>query len=271
LSANDLSPVRHVFSLGPQFEKIVAAFTTRHLGKAGTPSGSLNTGLHTGDDPVSVLANRKLVFDTLGLDSASFTAGKQVHGDEIRLVTSEQRGRGAVEYEDAIPATDALITDVPGLPIGVFTADCVPVFLYDPIRTAVGIVHAGWRSTVLSIASKTVQRMENEFGSLPSDMWAALGPSIGPCCYEVGRDVFDEFREEFDYGPALFQETDDEKWRLDLWHANQRQLEECGIPEAKIVNHRICSACNADDYFSARKLGAHAGRTLSVIAIKPSP
>ena len=263
-----MSPVRHAFPPEPPFDRIAAAFTTRHLGKAGAPAENLNTGLLEDADPVSVLENRKLVFDALGLDSASFTAAKQVHGDTVCFVTAAERGRGAALHDDAIPATDALITDVPGIPIGVFTADCVPIFLYDPKRAAVGIVHAGWRSTAMSIAAKAVRRMRDEFGSDPSHMRAAFGPSIGPCCYEVGRDVFDEFRGQFEYASSLFRETGNEKWHLDLWLANHRQLEECGIPEETIINNRICSACNADDYCSARKLGSRAGRTLSLIAIK---
>ena len=270
MSANDLNPVRRAFPSGPPFDRIVAAFTTRHPGKAEASSENLNIGLHTGDNPVRVIENRKLVFDALGLDATAFTAAKQVHGDNVRRVTAEQRGKGAASHDDAIPSTDALITDVPGIPIGAFTADCVPVFLYDPVRAAVGIVHAGWRGTVRSIASKAVQRMEEEFGSNPSDMWAAIGPSIGPCCYEVGREVFDEFQERFRYAHLLFQEEAGEKWHLDLWLANRRQLEESGIPEERTINDRICSACNSNHYFSARKLGPRAGRTLSVIAITRS-
>jgi YfiH family protein len=270
LSANDLSPVRHAFPAEPPFDRIVAAFTTRHLGRSGASCENLNTGLHTGDNPVNVLKKRKLVFDALGLDAAAFTAAKQVHGDNVCRVTAEQRGRGAVSHDDAIPSTDALITDVPGVPIGVFTADCVPVFLYDPRRVAVGIVHAGWRSTALSIVSKAARMMEEEFGSDASDIWAAFGPSIGPCCYEVGRDVFDAFRTSFKDSSRLFQKTADEKWHLDLWLANRRQLEECGITGGRTIHSRICSACNADDYFSARRLGPRTGRTLSVIAIRHS-
>ncbi len=260
------SPVRYAFPQKSPFDKIVAAFTTRHLGKISS-SRDLDTGLHTGEDPIRVLENRKMVFGALGLDPNSFTGAQQVHRDNVERVTAKQRGRGALSYKDAIPATDALITNVPGIPIGVFTADCVPIFLYDPERLAVGIVHGGWRSTAACIVQKALQKMRDEFGSDFRDMWAAIGPSIGPCCYEVGQDVFDEFA-KFDYAAALFRNTKKGKWHLDLWLANSRQLQECGVGAEKIIQSRICSACNSSEYFSARKLGHRVGRTLSVIAIK---
>jgi YfiH family protein len=235
--------------------------------KSNLPDEDFNPSLHTGDDPINVLENRRVIFETVGLDSDLFTAAQQVHGNNIVRITESERGRGAHSYADAIPATDALITNLPGVPIGVFTADCVPVFLFDPKQMAVGIAHAGWRSTAKAIARETVERMGAEFNSNPADIWAGVGPSIGACCYEVGRDVFDAFTEK---GALLFRQTKDEKWHLDLWLANRLQLEEAGLAREKIIETRICSACNADEYFSARKLGSRTGRTLSLIAIKPT-
>jgi YfiH family protein len=267
---NDTGPVRQAFPSEPPFDRIVAAFTTRNMRKRNIPSENLNPSLHTGDDPVKVLENRRLIFGTLGLEFESFTAAQQVHGDNVFRVTEKERGRGANSYDDAIPATDALITNVPGIPIGVFTADCVPIFLYDPEQMAVGIVHAGWRSTVKSIAFKAVGKMREEFGSKPADMWAELGPSIGPCCYEVDRDVFDEFSDGFRDASSLFAQTKRNKWHLNLWLANRNQLEESGLRNERINENRICSACNVHEYFSARRSAEGTGRTLSLIAIKPS-
>jgi YfiH family protein len=213
-------------------------------------------------------AFRALADTSEKLDLDSFTAGKQVHGANVCRVTEAERGRGALTHKDAIPCTDALVTNMPGVPIGIFTADCVPVFFYDPKRMVVGLAHAGWRGTIQSIARKTVEKMHGEFGSNPADMWAAIGPSIGQCCYEVGPDVFDGFTESFGYAESLFQKTSEQKWHLDLWLANRRQLEDCGISQTRIIESRICSACNSDEFFSARKHGVRAGRTLSVMAIK---
>ncbi|MBI5118415.1 peptidoglycan editing factor PgeF [Candidatus Poribacteria bacterium] len=268
MSARGTSLVRRAFPEEPPFDRIIAAFTTRRPNDTRAPFGSSNTGLHTGDDPISVLENRRVIFAELGLDPDSLTAAKQVHGENIARVTTSQRGMGALCYDNAIPATDALITDVPNIPLGIFTADCVPVFLYDPAKTAVGVIHAGWRSTVREITFKTVQRMTQEFGANPRDIWAAIGPSIGPCCYEVGEDVLSAFGASFQYASSLFQKTATQKWHLDLWLANFLQLRDCGLQETRIIRLGICSACNCHEYFSARKQGSRTGRTLSLIAIK---
>lgn len=265
--------MRRAFPSGPQFDKIVAVFTTRHVGKGGLSPKNLGEDSDAEYGYDCVPRNRKAAFDALShcgesLDLESFTAAKQVHGDNVCRVTGAERGRGARAHDDAIPATDALITDLPGVPIGIFTADCVPVFLYDPENVAVGLAHAGWRGAAQSIAIKTVEKMREEFGSNPADMWAAIGPSIGPCCYEVGPDVFHEFWEKFHYAAPLFRKTYEQKWHLDLRLANRRQLEDCGLGGERIIESRICSACNAREFHSARKHGARAGRTLSVIAIK---
>lgn len=193
----------------------------------------------------------------------------QTHEKNIVRVTERERGRGSLDYYEGIPATDALVTDLPGAPIGVFTADCVPVFLYDLARPAVGIVHAGWRSTVRSITAGTVQKMIADFGADPGVMHAAIGPSIGQCCYEVGRDVFEQFSGAFGYADSLFRKTAPDKWHLDLWEANRRQLVDSGLRPEHIFIHRLCSACKSQKFFSARKLGPRSGRTLSLIALRP--
>jgi len=282
------TPIRHVFPQGSPFDTIVAAFTTRNARNDSPLSEDLNTGLHTCDDPIAVRENRQVVFGALGLDAESLTVAQQAHGDKVCLVDGRQRGRGALRYEDAIPATDALVTDTPGVSVGVFTADCVPIFLFDPRCVAVGIVHAGWRGAVQGVAAKAVQRMREEFGTNPKDMHAAIGPSIGKCCYDVHQDVYDEFHENFpSYAPSLFeqiagtgnvsapdsngagQEPGQKKWYLDLWLANRLQLEECGLHRECIYEAGICSACNSHEFFSFRKLGPKTGRTLSVISILP--
>jgi len=257
--------VRRAFPSGPHFDKIIAVYTTRHAGRV-EPSGANPGGEHNRN--TAVAAHAALSDEANALDLDSFPAAKQVHGANVFRVTETERGRGARTHADAIPSTDALITDLPGVPIGVFTADCVPMFLYDPARPAVGIAHAGWRGTAQSITRKTVEKMRAEFGSDPAKMWAAIGPSIGQCCYEVGADVFDEFHAAFEYAPSLFTKTSEEKWHLDLWLANRRQLEGCGVDPRRIIESRICSTCNEREFHSARKHGPLAGRTLSVIAIK---
>ena len=270
---NEKYAVKHPFPADPTFEKIVAVFTTRHVGKGGlSPKDRLDVS-SSEQEYDCVPRNRKVVLDALGhceeaLDLDSFTAAKQIHGDNVCRVTEAERGMGARSHDDAVPATDALITNLPGVPVGIFTADCVPVFFYDPANAAVGLAHAGWRGTVDSISRKTVEKMQADFDSRPAEMWAAIGPSIGPCCYEVGLDVFHEFWEKFHYAAPLFRKTYEKKWRLDLRLANRLQLEECGIAADRIIESDICTSCSERDYHSARAHGPAAGRTLSIIAIK---
>jgi hypothetical protein len=252
----------------PPFDAIAAGFTVRHLDRQDGAKGAADKSNQKSE---SAYASdiRKSACSVLDLDASSFTSGVQVHGINVMRVTEPERGRGTSNYYEGIPETDALITDLKGVPIGVFTADCVPVLLYDPIRPAVGIVHAGWRSTVRLITAEAVNMMAAEFNSNPRDLWAAIGPSIGQCCYVVGPDVHKKFSDAFDYAQDLFRNTGNESWHLDLWQANHRQLLSCGVSAQRILAHNICSSCNSEKFFSARKLGPHSGRTLSLIALRP--
>jgi YfiH family protein len=255
LSANDSSFLIAAFPPKTTFRHIAAASTTRTKRK---PDSSENSNAES---------LPKKACDALGVDAASFTSGVQVHGSSVARVTERERGRGALDYYQGIPKTDALVTDVRGVPVGVFTADCVPVFLYDPAGPAIGIVHAGWRSTVQAITATAVEMMVAEFNSNPSEMHGSIGPSIGQCCYEVGLDVYEAFLEAFDYADLLFRETGQEKWHLDLWTANSRQLIDSGLKEEYITNQKLCSFCNSNRFHSARKHGPRAGRILSLIAL----
>ncbi|RJP23763.1 MAG: peptidoglycan editing factor PgeF [Candidatus Abyssobacteria bacterium SURF_5] len=259
---NNPDSIVPAFPSEPPFDRIAAGFTTRQTVKKNPHPHEAEPAAHDAHEL------RRAACEALGLDLHSFTSGKQVHGKNVVLVTESERGRGALDYYRGIPETDALVTDMPGVPIGVFTADCVPVFLYDPATPAVGIVHAGWRSTAKSIVALAVQRMISEFRAGPRNIWAAIGPSIGQCCYEVGRDVYDEFNSAFAYGASLFEKNGARTWRLDLWQANRMQLLETGVPENQIISHDLCTFCNSDRFFSARKHGAHSGRILSLIALR---
>lgn len=179
---------------------------------------------------------------------------KQLHSDRVFRVDRP----GVCDIEG-----DALVTDRPGLFVGVRTADCVPLLFADPVRRAVAAVHAGWRGTVQNIVTRTVGRMREEFGSHPSDLHVAIGPFIGNCCFEVGEDVAALFRE-------LFPERDDldRKTRLDLGEANWRLLLEAGVPSGQVYRAPVCTYCKPALFHSFRREGAAAGRMLSVIGIR---
>ena len=195
---------------------------------------------------------------------------EQVHGEAIQRVGRSDAGRGALSYADSIAKTDALITDEPGLPLLLCFADCTPILLLDPAHRAVGIAHGGWKGTVRRIAAKTVLRMQREFGTRPEDVLAAIGPSIGPCCYEVGPEVERQFQEAFSgHEAALFSHPDAVGGtHLSLWAANRLQLEEIGVLREHIDEARTCTACHHEDFFSYRADGGQTGRLGAVIALR---
>lgn len=231
---------------------IIHGFTARHGGVSGGPYASLNLAFHVGDDPEQVRVNRKTVAGVLGFAPEKLVTAEQVHGDQISVLTAEHAGMGAMDYASAIPATDGVITNVPGIPIATFYADCVPVFILDPVRKVIGLAHAGWKGTVMKIAQKTVIRMSEIYGTKPGDCLIGIAPSIGPCCYEVDSAVYKEFDREYKDIAVFLTPTAPEKWRLDLWTANLHQLLEIGIRQENVDISRICTCCNKEILFSYR-------------------
>ena len=217
------------------------------------PDG-FNLALHVGDEAELVNANRRQFAAALGVDAARFTTCAQVHGSKVVCVTEGLIGSGAVDFADTIADTDALITDLPNVPLLLFYADCVPVLLADTETGAVGLAHAGWRGSVGEIALKTVQMMCRHYGCNPEKMLAAIGPSIGSCCYEVDDKVLTagaKYRECFTLKP-------NGKYHLDLWLMNRLQLEAAGLERGNINCAATCTCDNRELFFSYR---AELGKT----------
>ncbi|MDY6955082.1 MAG: peptidoglycan editing factor PgeF, partial [Thermodesulfobacteriota bacterium] len=171
------------------------------------------------------------------------------------------RGSGATDYTGAINATDAMVTGLPEICLMVFLADCVPLLIYDPTKRVVGVAHAGWKGTLQSIAEKTVHVFRRDFGSSPQDMVAAIGPSIGPCCYEVGQPVISQIEQLWKTKDGCVEkERSQSKRHLDLWEANRRQLVGAGIPNRNIEIARICTNHHPDLFFSYRHEKGKTGR-----------
>jgi YfiH family protein len=240
--------------------RVVHGFTVRHGGISSIPYESLNLAFHVGDDPDKVRVNREAAATALGFSPEKLVTADQVHGDRIVTVTAEHAGMGAMDYTSAIPATDALITNVPGIPIATFYADCVPVFILDPVRKVIGLAHAGWKGTVLKIAQKTLIRMSETYGTRPGDCIIGIAPSIGPCCYEVDSVVYKEFDKEYKDTTPFLTPTSASKWQLDLWAANLTQLLEIGVRQENVVISRICTCCNKENFFSYRGENGQTGR-----------
>jgi len=186
----------------------------------------------------------------------------QVHGDAI--VKVDEQNCTSMRLEQA----DGLITNARGIAIGIETADCVPILLLDPVTPAIGAVHAGWRSTVLKIVQKAIIRMRSEFGSDPSRMIAAIGPSIGPECYEVDGPVMGPVQANFLFWNEATVPRGRDKWGLDLVKLNRRELAQSGLAEKNIHSLGMCTSCRKDLFYSFRAEG-RTGRMLSVLMIKP--
>ncbi len=244
-------------------------FSCRLGGVSKKPWQALNMGLHVGDTEADVLENRRRFLSALHLKAECVISPEQVHGTNIMRVTEADAGRGALAYAKAVPKTDALITNVPGLPIMLCFADCVPILFFDAENKAVGIAHGGWKGTVNRIAAKTVQRMQKEFGTDPGKLRIGIGPSIGACCYAVREDVSQAFREAFPgYEEEIFSMHGSEE-HLDLWAANRIQLMETGVPRANIEEAKTCTSCEHAWFYSYRADGSKTGRMATVIALHP--
>jgi len=233
------------------------AFTTRLRGQSRLAAEGLNMSLNVGDEEDFVLANRQQAMAALGLDFARLTAARQVHSDNCWRVTEQAVGRGHASFTDALPDTDALFTDLPAVPLMLLFADCVPIILADPAKRMVAVVHAGWRGTLAGVLQKALARLKEEALVCPEDCWAVIGPSIGPCCYQVGEQVYvaaQPGQREF------FREVSPGQWNMDLYGLNQAQLEAGGVKGDNVVVSGVCTNCNRELFFSHRGEQGKAGR-----------
>ena len=234
----------------------VNACSCRLHGESDIVEGTFNLALHVGDDVEKVLRNRKAFAKAVGLDANCFTTCQQVHGSKITLVTEDLVGSGTVNFADTIADTDALITNLPDVPLMLFYADCVPVLFADLESGAIGLAHAGWRGTVANIGVKTLAAMGEAFGTKPQNVLVGVGPSIGICCYEVDDFVRDQAQgyEEF------FAPKGGGKYQLDLWGMNARQLVQVGVPAENVMISGVCTNDNVELFCSYRAEQGKTGR-----------
>ena len=242
----------------PALEEVgfVNACSCRLHGESDVVEGTLNLALHVGDDVEKVLRNRKAFAEAVGVDANRFTTCQQVHGSKVVQVTKELVGSGAIDFANTIADTDALITNLPDVPLMLFYADCVPVLLADLETGAIGLAHAGWRGTVVNIGVKTLAAMGEAFGTNPENVLAAIGPSIGACCYEVDDFV----RDQASGYEGFFAPKGGGKYQLDLWGMNAKQLQEAGVPEENITVAGICTNDNVELFCSYRAEQGKTGR-----------
>ncbi|MHB1421342.1 MAG: peptidoglycan editing factor PgeF [Bacillota bacterium] len=246
---------------------VQAAFSTRQGGVSNSPYQSLNLGLHTGDSPEQVIINRRRLGDALGIPLNDWVAAEQVHGDRVASVTADDQGKGSTDYLTAIRGTDALITNKAGVPLIAYFADCVPLMIWDPVQAAIGLVHAGWKGTLLGIGPKTLMEMGRAFGTNPTHCYVTIGPSIGPCCFEVGDEVIRMFSEKYPNLSGLVREEHQARGHLDLWSTNIRSLLATGILPGNITVSGLCTSCHRDMFFSYRSEGGVTGRQAAIIML----
>ena len=241
------------------YPELIHAVTTRHGGVSTGPYSSLNVSNGLGDEPTAVEENLRRVCAALGLHRRDLTSPNQRHTANVRRVGAAERGRIQVGY-------DALITDQTRMSLLLRYADCVPVLIYDPAHRAMALVHSGWRGTVLGAPRAAVESLISEFGSRPAELVATVGPSIGPCCYEVGREVVDAVRGAFSGSDAPLSSRPGGRPHLDLWAANWRWLSDCGVQRIEVSE--MCTACHTEDFYSHRAENGKTGHFAAVMSLK---
>lgn len=244
-------------------------FSTRLGGVSEGCFSSLNLSFGRGDREEDVRENFRRIASAVGVRCEDMVFSKQTHTTNVRVVTEKDRGMGIMrptEFQDV----DGMVTNIPGICLVTFYADCVPLFFLDPVKKIIGLSHSGWRGTVGKIGKATVELMEHRFGSDPGDILAAIGPSICQDCYEVSEDVIEKFRENFEksFWEQLFYEKSNGKYQLNLWRANEIIFAEAGILPEHMAVTNVCTRCNSHVLYSHRTTGNQRGSLAAFLALK---
>lgn len=240
-------------------------FSTRYGGVSEGCLSSLNLGIHRGDRRENVLENYRILGNAVGFRPEQTVFTHQTHTANVVRVGKVDRTHGL--YSEVIEERDGLITNEPGVALTVFSADCTPILLYDPMQNAVGAVHAGWRGTAAGIVRNAVAAMTREFGTVPKDLRAAIGPCIGPCCFETDRDVPDAMLAAL--GEAARNAIHDDgngKFHVDLKRLNALWLRQAGVESIDICP--ACTACDPERFWSHRRVGNDRGSLAAIIMLK---
>lgn len=245
---------------------LIHGFTTRRGGVSEGIYQSLNMAFNKKDKRENVEENYRRISDVLGIDTRNMVLSNQVHDNKIRIVDESDRGKGIYRDSDII-GIDGLMTNTQDVALVTFYADCVPVFLFDPVKKVISLVHSGWRSTLKEISKEAVLKMKEVYGCQPSDIEAAVGPSIGQCCFEVDEDVYLQFLSTFKWCGEHCKKVED-KWFIDLPGIIKKNLLEEGLEESKIVLSEICTKCNNDVFFSHRGDKGKTGTLSAIMQLK---
>ncbi len=243
---------------------VLTAFSTRRGGISIDPYASLNLGFGL-DCRDNVLKNRQLFFAALGVDTQNVVSCAQVHGDQIAIVDEHDRGSGVQHPDSELSLVDGMLTNRPNIALVTFYGDCVPLYFFDPRKQAVALVHAGWRGTMARIGQKAIKQMSQYFGTDPSDLYAAIGPAIGSCCFQVDQKLAFQFAAE--YSPQHIEENPG-GYYLDLKKLNLESLLGGGVFAENVFIAEDCTACTPEYYFSHRASSGNTGRMAAVIMLR---
>ncbi len=255
------------YIINNKYPEIFCFTTTRRGGVSVGNYDSFNLSPYTGDDLDNFYKNKSLLSEKLLIKDNDIVIPYQTHESKVLVIDASFSNLSEQAKIKQLDGIDALVTNQRGICIGVTTADCVPVFVYDPIKQIIGIAHAGWKGTCKRIVQKTIQVMINEFECLPSEINAVIGPSISPEIYKVGEELITAFTESGLQTERIFQQKNEDLF-LDLWQANKKQLLDSGVKEGNIEVSGICTYKNSTLCFSARRDGIRSGRMYSGIFLK---
>lgn len=268
---NETNDVRYfTFPILEKETWIVHGFSTRSGGVSDGDCATMNLSFSRGDDPENVLENYRRIAAAIGFDDRTIVCSDQTHTTNVRVVTLRDQGKGYLKPKD-YSDIDALVTNDASVTLATFYADCVPLYFVDPVHRAIGLAHSGWKGTVNNIAEKTLQTMQEQFGTDPADVLAAVGPSICQDCYEVSEDVIAQFRQAYpeNLWPYLFENGREEgKYQLNLWEACRQNMLRAGMLPEHIEITDVCTCCNPEVLFSHRASHGKRGNLAAFLGIK---
>lgn len=265
-----MNKILHYYKIG---QGVTAFSSTREGGYSEGRYGEFNINRYCGDTEEHIRQNRQLLCQQLGIDDTHLIMPHQVHEAEIITVDNDFLHLSASNRQQRLEGVDALMTDVVKVCIGVSTADCIPVLLYDPVKHVVAAIHAGWRGTVKRIVEKTIAAMTTKYGTEASNLQAQIGPGIHLESFEVGDEVYESFAEAGFAMETISRKypahdgSAIEKWHIDLPECNRQQMLMCGIPDSQIAVSEICTYQQHERFFSARRLGINSGRIFTGICM----
>ncbi|MDR2904066.1 MAG: peptidoglycan editing factor PgeF [Clostridiales bacterium] len=247
------------------------AFSSKTGGVSAGCFAALNLGFRRGDADENVRKNFRALAEAVGFSYEDMVFSDQVHETAVRAVGKSDRGKGYLRESDIV-RTDGLMTNEPGVVLTTFYADCVPLYFYDPAHRAIALSHAGWRGTLNKIGGLTVAKMQETYGSKPEEIIAGIGPSIGPCCFEVDLPVVEEFHTGLSFAADFIAAHKESagKYLIDLWGVNKKILADAGLKPENIETAELCTQCNSDTFYSHRVMGKERGSMAAFLALGES-